>query len=194
MIARDLLAFALATDHARDRGIMLSGGLDSAVMLALACDLGFRDWDVAVIPKRDGAWHHADRVLCWINHRWGLALSARAVGDPDLPHDRQLASGLDRVLGPGDDRTWYSAENRVPDDLPGGPLRRLAGSPRVRQPWWGITKEGIVAAAMAADLGGLVRITHSCTERDRGRCGLCWQCGERAWAFGRLGLDDPGTG
>jgi 7-cyano-7-deazaguanine synthase in queuosine biosynthesis len=39
----------------------------------------------------------------------------------------------------------------------------------------------------------LMNITHSCTEQKNGRCGKCWQCTERAWAFDKLGKTDTGT-
>jgi len=34
--------------------------------------------------------------------------------------------------------------------------------------------------------------THTCTERARGRCGVCWQCRERQWGFKENNLKDPG--
>lgn len=191
MTARDLLARQLATADG-PLGIMLSGGLDSAVMLAMACDLGHRRWLVRTIPKRDGALEHAQRVLPWINRRYGLDLRLEPAGDPLLHHARQLGHALSLSLVQHPGVTWFSAENRVPDDLPGGPVRRRAADPRVRQPWFDLTKDEIIAAALGSGLEALVSITHSCTERSQGRCGLCWQCGERRWAFDRLGVCDPG--
>jgi 7-cyano-7-deazaguanine synthase in queuosine biosynthesis len=38
----------------------------------------------------------------------------------------------------------------------------------------------------------LLSLTHSCTERKTGRCGQCFQCKEREWAFDQLNQIDPG--
>ena len=35
-------------------------------------------------------------------------------------------------------------------------------------------------------------MSHTCTERPRGRCGVCWQCKERQWGFKENNLKDPG--
>jgi 7-cyano-7-deazaguanine synthase in queuosine biosynthesis len=38
----------------------------------------------------------------------------------------------------------------------------------------------------------LLKLTHSCTEQKTGRCGRCFQCNERAWAFRQLDKLDAG--
>lgn len=35
----------------------------------------------------------------------------------------------------------------------------------------------------------LLRLTHSCTSLPRGRCGYCFQCKEKEWAFSQLGKE-----
>lgn len=178
----------------RDAGIMLSGGLDSAIMLAMAVSWGQRRWQVRTIHKADGSEMHASRILAWINQRWNVDLHGLPAGDASLHHTRQLASALSQVRQELPGVTWFSAENRVPDDLPGGPVRRRSLDPATRQPWFDLTKDEIVAAGLAQGLHGLIELAHSCTERQEGRCGLCWQCQERAWAFAQLGVADPGCG
>lgn len=36
-------------------------------------------------------------------------------------------------------------------------------------------------------------LTHTCIEQKTGRCGQCFQCNERRWAFSQLAKTDPGV-
>ena len=60
-------------------------------------------------------------------------------------------------------------------------------------PFLHLDKSHTVQLAHDLGLDWLPKMTHTCTESPDIRCGQCWQCNERAWAFNLLGLEDTGT-
>jgi 7-cyano-7-deazaguanine synthase in queuosine biosynthesis len=78
-----------------------------------------------------------------------------------------------------------------PPDLPDGPKRKQSYDDKFLQPMFDWTKKDTVALAIELGLTDLMKISHSCTERKISRCGHCWQCRERAWAFDQNQYIDP---
>jgi hypothetical protein len=60
-------------------------------------------------------------------------------------------------------------------------------------PFLHLDKSHTVQLAHDLGLDWLPKMTHTCTETADIRCGQCWQCSERAWAFKLLDLEDSGT-
>jgi 7-cyano-7-deazaguanine synthase in queuosine biosynthesis len=78
--------------------------------------------------------------------------------------------------------------------LDGAPKRKLI--PPVKKlvyPFANMLKDKLVQIMFDEGQEDLANITHSCTERTEGRCNICWQCQERAWAFNQLNKVDTGT-
>jgi len=183
-------------------GVFVSGGWDSAVLLYMIWDECIKQGNemrIYTVPKLDGAVKHAEQVVKWCRYK----LIADAV-----PHDivgsisaddpsEYVKSGVVDALMSGDVDIVYTAVTKYYDEMdPDQDRVFTAGTPFediVRQPFADMTKDQTVQ--LAFDMGiaeDLMRYTHSCTERDEGRCGYCPWCKERQWAFDKIGQVDKG--
>lgn len=185
-------------------GIMLSGGLDSAVLLALISKEIFESGSTVVVqpftvPKYDGSINYVDNITTYLSNRYSVSILPKiVVGNPNLPHKSQNESGVKEVLSCYDIPMLFMAINQNPPDefvIQGEYPNRIKTSshPRISMPFLRLFKTHIVDLIYQFSLEELLNITHSCTERTDSRCGQCFQCSERAWAFEQLGKEDTGT-
>jgi hypothetical protein len=65
--------------------------------------------------------------------------------------------------------------------------------PKILMPFIEMYKDEILKIVFDNNQEELLQLTHSCTEQKTGRCGQCFQCNERAWAFCQLDKTDPGV-
>ena len=177
-------------------GIMLSGGLDSAVMLYGLCLIKEKhslpiEFKVYTVPLHNDSQYYARKVVSWINNRFGIKLEHIICGNPNMRHDDVVKSGM----GLAYEQCTYIAiaeTTNPPVNLKIGlaPVRTKARVPF--QPFIEWTKKETVALSIELTLDELVAQTHSCTE-DIVRCNLCWQCAERAWGYAENNYKDPGN-
>ena len=187
--------FNLQSD--KQYGIMLSGGLDSAVLLALIL---LENKDIKIqpftIPKHDGALLYINAIIAYINATCQVQLPKTIlVGNPNLPHNEQGPNAVREIKQTYNiDHLFFGSNQNPPVVLPGqNPVRIKSEDSSVLCPFFELYKTDIISLAVEHKLQGLFKITHSCTEEKLVRCNHCWQCNERAWAFNFLNLLDPGT-
>lgn len=179
-------------------GILLSGGLDSAVLLYLIIkDYPLIDIQPFTIPKHDGAILYADPVIDHFNEKFDLKIPKTiAVGDPDAHHRLQSKTATKEIFEKYIVDKLFIAINQNPPeltDLPGAPRRdQKSNDPRIIFPFVDLYKDDILRIMINEQQEDLSEITHSCTEQKIGRCGICWQCTERRWAFSQVGFQDIG--
>jgi len=177
-------------------GIMLSGGLDSAVLLSLIVS---ENKNIKIqpftIPKTDGATLYADPVINYINSKFETSIPKTIiVGNPIVHHRRQSKTAVKEIFEKYSIDRLFIAINKNPEELnelPGAPKRDTkSDNPKIVFPFVDLLKTDILTMAVDHNLIELFDITHSCTEQQIGRCEKCWQCTERSWAFNQLGLPD----
>ena len=169
-------------------GVMLSGGMDSALLLYLILQHKPRSLDLEVfnVPNpKDNARHFSNKVINWIENNLGcnpINFVHLELGRPGI-----VSKGLvDRL---------YSASNQNPPEILGGPWRRNPNLSQVDSfhlPFIQLYKKHILEIYLKYDIMDLAYITSSCTESTNLRCHECFQCRERAWAFKSLGIKDKG--
>ena len=184
-------------------GILLSGGLDSAVLLYLflnACQQ--QEIEPVIRPftiaKTDGSYLYVSNLIDWMNKRFNVQLPKYTlVGDPTLHHRAQSASAVQDIFNkfPKIDYIFIGINQNPPENIgTEGPVRDTkSNNPRVLFPFVELYKTHIVDLIYEHDLQELLDITHSCTEQTIGRCMQCFQCKERAWAFKQLNQTDTGS-
>jgi hypothetical protein len=179
-------------------GILLSGGIDSAVLLYLLIrDNHLINLQPFTIPKTDGAALYADPIIKHFNKKFGLKIpSTILVGDPTVFHRNQSTTAVKDIFNNHPVDYLYIAINQNPpelNDLPGAPDRAKSSThPKILVPFINLYKDSILQIMYDTQQEDLIDITHSCTEQQQGRCGKCWQCTERKWAFKQLDKEDTG--
>ena len=81
-------------------GIMLSGGLDSAILLGLLL-LENKNINIQpfTIPKTDGAMLYADPVIAYINSKFDTSIpNTIKVGDPNVHHRQQSKTAVKEIF------------------------------------------------------------------------------------------------
>jgi hypothetical protein len=191
--------------------LMLSSGADSAILLYMLCvELTAEGRSVQdelkkifTIPKVDGAEEHAEKITNWISQKLGIALPAPTVDAPpnlaELPHSDIIKKSLIYFGQKYDVNYGYLADQRpVPIKVAGeyphrtptekNPLPEYLGLPFNH-----LDKSHTIDLHYRFNTLPLLELSHSCTQCRAGRCGNCYHCNERKWAFDRLGKTDPGV-
>lgn len=188
----------IESSHDKRYGILLSGGLDSAVLLYMILK-AYPGIDIRAftIDKADGAMKYAQKVVDYANSRFKRQIPAPiAVGNPLTHHSLMNISAMRDVLDNNRVDFLFNALNQNPEELaslPGAPARaKTSNNPRIYLPFLNLYKTHIVDFMFQYEQEELMNITHSCTEQPVGRCNKCWQCGERAWTFSKLVKEDTG--
>lgn len=184
-------------------GILLSGGLDSAVLLYLylkTCQAEKKSPVILpfTIPKDDGSYLYVASVISWMIEHFDLQIPHYTlVGDPTIHHRLQSASAIQDIFTkfPKIDYVIIGINQNPPEDIGvEGPVRDTkSDNIQILMPFVDLYKTHIVDLIYEHNLQGLLDITHSCTEQRVGRCMECFQCKERAWAFKQLDQMDIGT-
>lgn len=179
--------------------LSLSGGFDSTLLawttLKILAETGWKNkvW-VATVARSDDSVKHSSRISEWLKSQYPhIMLNWKIVGNPQLHHSQQVSSGITDILV-NSDSVVLLGDTKNPQDLPGGPRRTISTNPRVVQPYIEHDKRYTVSfAAEYGQLNTIASLSHTCTESVNLRCGLCWQCRERAWAFSKTKHTDTGV-
>jgi 7-cyano-7-deazaguanine synthase in queuosine biosynthesis len=194
-------------------GIMLSSGADSAILLYLLClellNSGRSIEEIKyifTIPKTDGAELHSAKIVDWINKRLKINLPQPTIFGAKnvhrLHHSKQVGDSITAIYDEyNPERTdlflFLADQRAVPkpwiiDEV--YPFR-VAENPYpefIGLPFNELDKSHTIDLHFIFDTQPLLELSHSCTQKDSGRCYNCYHCFERIWAFERLGKTDPG--
>jgi len=180
----------------------ISGGSDSALLLYFIAKYN-RDQQTNhqiipfTVPRPDGGANYSPAIVEWISNKLGVDIPApMIVGDGNLEHNIVVKKAIKDLLESNEYDFLYVAENKIPEEILGGtaPVRSQTQSfKRAELPFWGVTKDYIIDLYYKEGIEELLTLSHSCTDVTIGRCNICFQCRERAWAFDKLGKTDPGT-
>lgn len=200
----------IPTEHGKKLLVSVSGGADSAVMLYvlvkanIELSLQHQIYPLTV-NKVDGSETHSRKVLDWISKKLGVQINDPIIeGDHTLPHNKIVNTALKQKIASGEFDYIYIGENKIPpiefpfgeyNDFPGLAPQRKGNpnkNPQIIIPFSDVYKSHTISLYDKLGILELLEYTHSCTERAVGRCGVCWQCGERRWAFKQIGFADPG--
>ncbi len=180
-------------------GIMLSGGLDSAVLLYLMLkDCPTADIQPFYIAKHDGSHNYIPGIISYLENIFQVNLpKPTRVGTPDIHHTVINQVGIQEALIKYPNiRYLYIGINQNPPQPWGNPnwvfpVRPTKNTnPRLVMPFMMLYKTPIVDILLQENQQELLTLTHTCTEQPVGKCGICFQCGERAWALEQLGIQD----
>ena len=185
-------------------GIMLSGGLDSAILLHLILK---KNKNIKLqpfsIPKYDGSHLFVPKIIQYLEKEFNFKIPETIlVGDPNVHHSLQSRIAVEEIFmnHPYIDFVFFATNQNPPHSFDyssypaGGYPDRVRGSnhPKILMPFIEMYKDEILKILFEEKQEELLSLTHTCTERKTGRCGQCFQCNERAWAFQQLGKVDPG--
>lgn len=182
-------------------GIMLSGGLDSTVLLYLMLErCPTASIQPFYIAKHDGSFAYIDGIIEYINMLFNIRMPTPIkVGSPDIPHSQINQVGIRHVLYKYPEiEKLYIGINQNPPQPWGDPKWQFPNrptsnnSPRLEMPFLQLYKTHIVDLVDQFKIQALADLTHTCTEQVTGRCLKCFQCNERMWAYETLGLKDTG--
>ena len=193
---------SIKTNLGKKYGIMLSGGLDSAMLLYLILS---QDKNINIQPfsmrKHDHSYKYVNNIIDYFNHHFEINIPETIlVGNPDVHHRMQstLATGEVFTRHP-EIHVLFNGINQNPPQPWGDPNWEYPARPnpgytvkKMEFPFLHLYKTDIVNLMFEHGQEELMNLTHTCTEMTDGRCGVCFQCNERAWAFERLNKTDTG--
>jgi|LauGreDrversion4_2_1035121.scaffolds.fasta_scaffold111021_2 hypothetical protein len=184
--------------------ITAGGGFDSSLLLWLYANLPTPEGCelvVATTMHGPGADVFAKNIVAKISELTGktfehfilpVAPTTKSAHQVSFPTSIAMRRGMFECLIGADTTNTPELDN-----LEGAPVRlTLDVAERyinAKHPFLHLDKSHTVQLAHDLGLDWLPKMTHTCTESPDIRCGRCWQCSERAWAFNLLGLEDTGT-
>ena len=181
-------------------GVLVSGGLDSALLYYLIRKLTLSDNRFSVVPyiitRNYGSSLYAQPVIDYVHEILGIEQQYATKLDIDeTDSELQVAAGM-RELRNTDRNLIYIGIIQTLEEhaLHGVPKPYVpTNSERFNYPLKDLTKAHIVQLIIQLGLEKLFTLTHSCVYDIDTPCGDCNRCNERAWAFNQLGLIDLGT-
>lgn len=187
-------------------GVLMSGGFDSALMLALILEARKQEqhkvpFTVYTVQRGMGAEEFAINMAGLMEEHFKVNLNMVFLGmPPGLPHNKEVGVPAASVVGAWLVGKMFSGATSNPPIDTGkwlAPTRpsldaQKPGFKRWVYPMLHLDKSHTVAMVRERGYDFIETNSHTCTQLPKGRCGECFQCQERAWAYRTLGVTDPG--
>jgi hypothetical protein len=184
----------------RNIGVLVSGGLDSALLYYIAKSLAIQDNKFNVIPytlERDNSSRtYAQLVIDCVHDKLNIErLDTKCIPILQTDRDAQVSEGIRKLLKEKLNLVYVGIITTLPEHAlhEVSPPYTPVDIDLVNYPLKHLTKDHIVDMTIKLGIDKLFEWTHSCVYDIAGRCNKCNRCNERAWAFTQLGLIDPGT-
>lgn len=200
-LKQQLLSLLTINEHV---GVFVSGGLDSGLLLYLCCQLK-QEYNLStkihifMVPDPNPRNEcsevvYATQVIDWVSKTFNISLKITMVGDPYEHHSKKIWSGI--LIAKNVCKCLLLGDMTNPEPLANdtyAPIFYPNTVPEVIRPFLNITKKEVVAIIIELNLVELMISSNSCGSYVPIRCGICWSCRERAWAFEQNDYEDPGT-
>ena len=190
--------------HDKHLGVMFSGGADSSILLYLIHKQNIEEnKNCKIVPysvsRRPGTIAHTTNVLNYLKSYFNIELpDVIYVGDADVHHSKFVGSGMKDALLKYKADILLTGTTKNPDiqleTTFTYPARENTIRTDIRQhPFFNYDKAFVISLYYQYKIEEMLKLTHSCCMKVAGRCNECFFCKERAWAFSKLNLIDPGT-
>jgi len=192
-------------------GIYMSGGLDSAALLALILsELKYIDKLESIpvfcftVTKHNVPTNYAARLVKKVEEHFNVSLTH--INDiPNSPHDAYLngylgENAIKYIKNYTPNMIVYMGINKMaPDDI--RPFKQTLkieyGNSKYNSyyssPFLFLHKPQIIDILYKLNCEDLIPYTQSCNTLQVGKCGECYACAERKWGFDYLEKSDPDT-
>lgn len=180
-------------------GVMISGGLDSAILYYLILAQNEQLGNIhEVVPltvlRKEGSKNFAKLVVAHVHDHFKREyLDPIIVGDPQLPEEQQVKSGVLAAWKLGINIVYTGLIEQLPQHMVGWQPIPYSENVKFKVPLAHLNKSHIIDLIVQLEQTPLFYITHSCSAHEISRCRNCNGCDERQWGFEQLGLMDPGT-
>jgi hypothetical protein len=184
-------------------GVMFSGGADSSMLLFLLHHNNItEEKNCRIVPytvsRRTGTAMHVASVVNYLKNYFKTDIPAPVfVGDPNVVHNLFVPYAISDALNIHKVDMLFVGCTKNPNEVLDtkfiAPDRPKSRNPKIQQPFLEFDKRHVVELCFEYNQQELMALTHSCSIKISGRCNYCFFCKERAWAFSKLGLIDPGT-
>lgn len=179
-------------------GVLVSGGIDSAILYYLMLEENRRLGNLHVIKpltiqRKEGSRYFANLVVAHVQSSFGQKYKAPIiVGNNALPEDQQVRSGVNQAYRMGYAQVYVGVIDQIPEHTIGWEKIGYDENEFYRIPLVNLQKFHIIDLVNQFGQQGLFYITHACDQLEMTRCNTCNGCRERNWGFNQLGLTDPG--
>ena len=188
-------------DEPKKIGVLVSGGLDSAILYYLILAENEQLGNIhEIVPltvlRKEGSKNFAKLVVAHVNDHFKKDyVDPIIVGDPSLPEEEQVKSGVKQALKSGFDIVYVGVIEQLPQHMINWQPIPSKETAKFKTPFQSINKSHIIDMIVKLKQESLFYITHSCSgeQSQVGRCNGCNGCNERRWGFEQLELTDPGT-
>lgn len=211
----DVTEFSFNLEEDKKYGLMISGGIDSAILSYLILQTyRERNWLANVQPftmrKTNERVDTANTVVDYLNRTFPEFHVPYTIelGDPKMHHRDQGEAAWREVkatypdinyvfyasnaVPPWDYENWMKDERGLPN---GRPERSKGQGGMVYLPVLHLYKSYMIDLVFEHNQEEIFEFSRSCTQSIEGpRCGRCFHCRERAWGFASIGKIDPGNG
>lgn len=181
----------------QDVGILLSGGLDSAILAAMLKKENYNvhayTFDQANSPL------FAKRICNILNIKYNQI-------NINVTNDRleifRAVEYLENHRLSKDMKVYVAITNVPPqfkpslkDEIPVRPSRKkIEKHPWILAPYADFSKKDVLKLGLdnVEEIDELIKVSHSCYMTSGTKCNKCFNCEERAWAFSELNIVDTG--
>lgn len=190
-------------NHLSHIGVMLSGGMDSSLMLFLILkEMLTLEKTVTLtvfnVPKHNSK-IQSRKIVNFLEKEFNISINLTHIGDVTLPHNKVINVPAEYILNNKLVERLYSGINQNPPfEFPNvtGPKRKSPTSvipDNLSFPFIRLYKTHILEIYKKFNILRLADLTQSCEiQINTIRCNTCFHCYERAWAYKELNLVDNG--
>lgn len=175
-------------------GVLVSGGMDSAIMYYLLTKLNIENNNLFnitpyTILKKEGSKKYALPIINYVQKKFDLQTTGlNVVGDNTLPERIQVDSGIKDVFNKGNDFVYVGIISAREEHRINWRKCVFVEEVRKKYPLLNLEKSHVVDLYIKYNLLDLLKLTYSCANDELNACGSCNGCNERQWGLNQMGL------